>query len=127
MSLSNEQLVDVLKAAITTASTEGISSPQDADSFVDMSREQTAILQELRVETGIKTSFNLDSLALAEQVMVAGTEITAPAAGDVVAPSRTRRRLRGCLTAGRRENAQFGSPHPMATASRRSPSSATGW
>ena len=90
MSLSNEQLVDVLKAAITTASTEGISSPQDADSFIDLSREQTAILQELRVETGIKTSFNLDSLALAEPVMVAGTEVTAPAAGDVVSPSRTR-------------------------------------
>jgi hypothetical protein len=48
MSLSNEQLVQVLKAAITTSSTEGIASPQDADAFIDLSREQTSILQELR-------------------------------------------------------------------------------
>jgi hypothetical protein len=90
MSLSNEQLVDVLKAAITTSSTEGIAAAQDADSFIDLSREQTAILQELRVETGIKTSFNLDSLALAEPVMVGATEAAAPAAADVVEPDRKR-------------------------------------
>ena len=90
--MTNEQLVDLLKATIST-STGGIAEPQDAEAFIDLSRDQTAILQEIRVETGIKKAMNIDSLLLAEPVMVAGTEGTEPASGDVVAPSIPRKVL----------------------------------
>ena len=91
--MTNEELVGVLKATIDTTGTAGLAAPQDAESFIDLSREQTSVLQEIRVETGIKTSYNLDSIALGEPVTVAGSEGIAPAAADVTAPVRTRKIL----------------------------------
>lgn len=91
--MSNEQLVDVLKATIDTTAPGGIASPQDAEAFVDLTRDQTAVLSELRIETGIKTSLNLDTLHLAEPVTVAAVEATAPAEADVTTPARGRRQL----------------------------------
>ena len=91
--MTNEQLVNVLKATIDTGTAAGLASPQDAEAFVDLSRAQTSVMQEIRVETGIRTSFNLDSIALGEPVTVAATEGVAPGAADVIAPARTRRLL----------------------------------
>ena len=91
--MTNEQLIDVLKATIDTTGAAGLASPQDAEAFIDLSREQTAVMQEIRIETGIRTSYNLDSIALGEPVTVAGTEGVAPAAADVTAPQRTRKIL----------------------------------
>ncbi len=91
--MTNEQLVDVLKATVDTSSPGGLASPQDAAAFIDLARDQTAVLSELRIETGIRTSFNLDSIALGEPVTVAGSEGVAPPAADVTAPTRTRKVL----------------------------------
>ena len=91
--MTNDELLEVLKAQIDTTATAGISAPQDAEEFIDLSVEQTPILQEIHVETGIRSAFNLDSLSLGEPVITAGTEGTAPAIADVVAAARTRKVL----------------------------------
>ena len=91
--MSNEELVDVLKATIDTTTPGGLASPQDADAFVDLTREQTAVMQEIRIETGIRTTFNIDTLNLGEPVTMAATEGVSPAAVDVIAPTRDRRVL----------------------------------
>ncbi|APF20392.1 hypothetical protein Calab_1459 [Caldithrix abyssi DSM 13497] len=90
--LSNEELQEILKAQITTG-LGGLASPQDAEEFIDLAVEQSAVLQAIRVETGIKTSMNLDALELGEPAMVAATEATAPAPDDVVAPTHIRKVL----------------------------------
>lgn len=91
--LSNEELLDLLKAQIDTAAPQGMASAQDAEEFVDLSVEQSQILRTIHVESGIRTGFNLDALNLGEPVIVAGTEGAAPGAADVVAVQRTRKLL----------------------------------
>lgn len=91
--LSNEELLDVLKAQIDTTASQGIASTQDAEEFIDLSVEQSQILQTIHVETGIRTGFNLDALNLGEPVIVAGAEGAAPADEDVVAVQRARKTL----------------------------------
>lgn len=90
--LTNEQFIDLLKANITTA-LGGQASAQDANEFIDLAVEQTQVLGKIRVETGIKTSMNLDSIELGEPAMVAGTEGTAPVSGDIVTPTINRKSL----------------------------------
>lgn len=90
--LSNEELLQILKAQITTG-LGGLASAQDANEFIDLAVEQTAVLQNIRVETGIKTSMNLDALDLGEPAMVGATEATAPDAADVVTPTHIRKVL----------------------------------
>ena len=91
--MTNEELVEVLKATVDTTTGAGISSPQDAEDFVDLAREQTAILSEIRIETGIRTSLNIDTIALGEPVTIGATEGLAPGAADVTAPARERKVL----------------------------------
>lgn len=90
--LTNKELQEILKAQITTG-LGGLASPQDAEEFIDLAVEQTAVLQSIRVETGIKTSMNLDALELGEPAMVGATEATAPSSDDVVAPEHIRKVL----------------------------------
>jgi len=90
--LSNEELLQILKAQITTG-LGGLASPQDTEEFIDLSVEQTQVLKAIRVETGIKTSMNLDALDLGQPAMVAASEGTAPADTDVVTPTHTRKTL----------------------------------
>ena len=84
--LSNEELIQLLKAQITT-SVGGQASPQDVEKFVDLAVDQTAVLQDLRVEKNIKSSLKLNSIELGEPAMVKATEGTDPASADVVTPS----------------------------------------
>lgn len=90
--LTNEELLEILKAQITTG-LGGLASAQDAEEFIDLAVEQTSVLQKIRVETGIKTTMNLDALDLGEPAMVAATEATAPDSADVVAPTHIRKTL----------------------------------
>lgn len=91
--MTNDELFDILKAQIDTSVAAGLVSAQDAAEFIDLSREQTQILQVIRVETGIRKSLNLDTLTLGEPVIVAGVEGTEPDASDVVAAGRSRATL----------------------------------
>lgn len=91
--LTNEELLEILKAQIDTSSSSGIAAPQDAEEFIDLSVKQSHILQNIHVETGIRTSYNLDSLRLADPVTIAATEGTAPGEEDVVAVARARKVL----------------------------------
>ncbi|MCH7566766.1 MAG: hypothetical protein IH787_03785 [Nitrospirae bacterium] len=88
-----KEMVAIVKAQIDTSITAGTVSAQDASEFIDLSREQTQILDVIRVETGIRKSLNLDTLTLGEPVIIAGVEGTEPAAGDVVAAGRSRATL----------------------------------
>jgi len=90
--ISNEQLLEILKAQITTG-LGGLASAQDAEEFIDLAVEQTAILQKIRVETGIRTSMNLDALDLGEPAMVAAAEATVPSSDDIIAPTHIRKTL----------------------------------
>ena len=91
--MSNEELIEVLKAHIDTSDPSGIASAQDAEEFIDLAVEQTQVLGMIRVETGIRSAFNLDNMALGEPVTVKATEGTAPDPADVVAVTRTRKAL----------------------------------
>lgn len=91
--MTNEELIEILKAQIDTSSPAGLSSAQDAEEFIDLSIDQTAVLRKIRTVTQIKRTFNLDSLALGEPVIVAATEGQAPAEADVRAVVRTRKAL----------------------------------
>ena len=44
--MTTEQLFEILKAQIDTATVPGLVSSQDVEEFIDLTREQTAILQE---------------------------------------------------------------------------------
>ena len=93
MGMDIKDLVKIVKAQIDTSITAGTVSAQDASEFIDLTREQTQILDVIRVETGIRKSLNLDTLTLGEPVIIAGVEGTEPAAGDVVAAGRSRATL----------------------------------
>ncbi len=93
MAMSNEALVNVLKAQIDTTNPAGLSGAQDAEAFVDLAIDQTDVLKAIRTETNIRTTFHLDNLALGEPVVVGATEGAAPAAEDVIAITRTRKTL----------------------------------
>ncbi len=87
------QLVKLIKAQIDTSVVAGTVSATDAAEFIDLSRDQTAILDVIRVETDIRKSLNLDTLTLGEPVVVAGVEGVAPDDADVVAAGRSRATL----------------------------------
>jgi len=91
--MTTEELFEILKAQIDTATVPGLVSSQDVEEFIDLTREQTAILQEIRVESDIRKSLNLDTLTLGEPVVIAGVEGTEPAAGDIVAAGHSRATL----------------------------------
>ncbi len=59
-------LVRLIKAQIDTSVVAGTVSATDAAEFIDLSRDQTAILDVIRVETDIRKSLNLDTLTLGE-------------------------------------------------------------
>ena len=86
-------LVKLVKAQIDTSVLAGTVSATDAAEFIDLARDQTQILDVIRVETGIRKSLNLDTLTLGEPVVIAGVEGSEPADGDVVAAGRSRATL----------------------------------
>ena len=88
--MTNEQLVNILKATIDTTASAGIASPEDPKEFIDLAVDQTPVLGAIRTETDIRKSRNIDTLLLSEPAMIAGVEGTAPAAADVIAPTRNR-------------------------------------
>ncbi len=91
--VSNEELLDVLKAQIDATTTAGLAAPQNAASFVDLAVEQTQVMQRVQIVTDIRTTYNLDSLSLGEPVTVAATEGAAPNPADVTAVARARKTL----------------------------------
>lgn len=91
--MDNQDTLEILKATIGTDVAAGLASAQDAAEFIDLTTDQTYVLNTLRVETGIVKDFNLDSLTLSDPVIVAGQEGTDPDAADVVAAGRSRATL----------------------------------
>ncbi len=91
--MTTEQLFEILKAQIDTTTVPGLVSSQDVEEFIDLTRDQQQVLQQIRVESGIRKSLNLDTLTLGEPVVIAGVEGTEPAPGDVVAAGHSRATL----------------------------------
>lgn len=85
MSISNEELIQLIEKSIIGTTTGGQLSPQQATDFVNLVIDQTPILNEMRVETGIKKSLTVDGLEFGDPVVYAGMEGTAPNANDVAA------------------------------------------
>ena len=90
--MTNEQVVALLKAQITTA-LGGQVTTQQFDEFIDMAVDQTAILQIIRIETAIKVALELDTIELGDPAMVRRTQGSAPDSADVIAPTITPRTL----------------------------------
>ena len=90
--LTNEQVVAILKANITTA-LGGQVTTQQFNEFIDMAVDQTAILQVIRIESAIKVALELDTIELGDPAMVRRSEGAAPAAADIIAPSIATRTL----------------------------------
>lgn len=86
MPLSNEELDALVKKSLTT-STGGLLSPEQTQEFLDLVVDQTPVLQQMRVETGIVNRLQIDGIEFGEPMIIAGQEGVAPAGGDVVAPS----------------------------------------
>jgi len=76
--LSNEELVAQLRKAAITTALGGLVSPQQAREFIDLSVDQTAILNEIRTESDIQVAMELHDWFLSEPVTVSGTEATEP-------------------------------------------------
>lgn len=91
--MTNEELIALLEKAQITTSLGGQASAQDATEFIDLAVDQTEVLKRIRVESGIKTSYNIDGIALGAPVTVSATEATAPVSGDVNTPTITRATL----------------------------------
>lgn len=91
--MTNQELVQFVKALIGTGDGSGLAAPQEAAEFVDLSRDQSYVLKEIRVESGIRMSFMLDSLNLTEPAISLATEGALPADADVIAIGRQRRPL----------------------------------
>lgn len=91
--MTNQEIMELIeKAAITTSVATTVSS-EDAKEFIDMSKDQIGILQQLRVETAIVTGRKLDTIELGEPVTHEDTENTDPEAGEVIAPTVTEKEL----------------------------------
>lgn len=90
MPLSNEELSALIQKATITTATGGMLSAQQTDEFLNLVVDQAPIMQQMRVETGIAKSLDVDGLEFGESIIIAGTEGTAPAAADVVVPSMPR-------------------------------------
>jgi len=91
--MTTEDLFQILKAQIDTATVPGLVSSQDVEEFIDLTREQTAILQENRVESDIRKGHSRETLTLGEPEVIAGVGGTEPAAGDIVAAGHSRATL----------------------------------
>lgn len=66
--MTNEELLIVTKELIDT-NTGGLVEPTDASDFIDLSVEQTAILDEIDVRMEIQRSENIDFLEIGEPVI----------------------------------------------------------
>lgn len=91
--LSNEELVAQLRKAAITTALGGLVSPQQAREFIDLSVDQTAILNEIRTESDIQVAMELHDWFLSEPVTVSGTEATEPDAADVTTPTIVKKTL----------------------------------
>lgn len=90
MSLSNQQIASLIQKAQIDTALGGVVAPQQRREFIDLSIQQTAILQVLRVIQNIQSSFELHDIMLGDPVTVSGTEGTAPADADVTTPTITK-------------------------------------
>lgn len=99
--MGDNELMEIVKGTINTGGVAGMASAEDAAAFIDLSVDQTAVLQQMQVITGIARERNVDSLTLGEPVIVPAVEGAAPASDDVVAVQRGRKvlRPRGVLAA----------------------------
>jgi hypothetical protein len=88
--MTNQELLEQINKAVTGTTTGGQLSAQQVSEFLDLVQEQSAILSEMRVEKGIKTSLTIDGIEFAEPSIRAATEATNPDTDDIVAPSMPR-------------------------------------
>jgi len=88
--MTNEELMEQINKAVTGTSTGGLLSAQQTAEFLDLVVDQTPVLSEMRVETGIAKSLDVDAIEFGEPIIIAGVEGTAPDDADVVAPSMPR-------------------------------------
>lgn len=90
MSFTNEEIAQLIEKATITQATGGLLSAQQTEEFMNLMVDQTPIMRQMRVETGIAKSMTIDGLEFGESVIVGGTEGEAPDSADVVAPSMPR-------------------------------------
>lgn len=94
MAMSNEELERLIQKAQITTALGGIVAPQQANEFIDMSVDQTAVLDSIRTETGITSSLELHDISLGEPVTVDAVEGAAPAEADVTVPTVVKKILK---------------------------------
>jgi hypothetical protein len=91
MSLSNEELIQLVEKSIVTPETGGQVSAQQARDFVNLMVDQTAVMQEMRVERDIIKELTIDGLEFGDPVVQkAPSEGTEPASNEQSEPDMPR-------------------------------------
>lgn len=90
--MTQEELIKIFKATLDSSSLK-LAEPEDADEFISMAIDQTAVLDSLRTELGITTSRNLDTLEFGDPMLTEGVEGQAPDAADIVKPDHVNKKL----------------------------------
>jgi hypothetical protein len=78
--MDNQDLIyqSLLKAGITAQNTGGILGAQQSKHFITTTLKQSSFLQQLRIETGIKTTRDLDFVGVGSRLLHAPVEDVAP-------------------------------------------------
>jgi len=77
--MNNQELLGQLqKAGITTTNTGGLLGAQQANHFINTTVSQSSFLKQMRVETGIDTTRDLDFVGVGNRLLHAPVEDTAP-------------------------------------------------
>lgn len=92
--MTQEQLMEVINKAVITTATGGMQPPQAVDEFVSFTIDQTQLLQEVRVERGIKKSLEVNAMDLGDPVIVKAVEATKPQDDDVTKPTLPKKELK---------------------------------
>lgn len=85
--MTNQQIMELIEKAAITTSVASVVSTEDANEFIDMAIDQTAVLQMIRTERNIVTGRKLETIELGEPVTHEDVENTEPVSGEVIAPT----------------------------------------
>lgn len=86
--MTNEEIAQLISKGIVL-NTGGIVNPREAQEFVDMTVDQTALLREIRVETGIIKSLDINNITIGSPVLRKGVELQAAVTTDPSFPKLT--------------------------------------
>lgn len=85
--MTNEEILALISKALTT-SAGGLMNAQQLEEFILTGVNSSDFLSEIRVETNIAKTLDLDTLGVTPRMLRKGVEVTSPTAGDAITPAK---------------------------------------